>query len=143
MKMLCFEVLTVQNARKCFIPAILLIILLSGCARQTGASTTTSGTTTASPANGGIVNTPIPTTGCGKVSPLTPGSTADTTINSGGLQRTYRLHIPTGYDPNQMTPLVFDIHGHGGTAAQQERYTQYSASATTLGWQFFQQYRLA
>jgi polyhydroxybutyrate depolymerase len=115
--------------------AIFLIMLLSGCGHRASMSTTTpeptisSSTTPASTTHGDIVNTPIATTGCGKVSPIAAGSTADATIASNGLQRTYRLHIPVGYDPYRMTPLVLDIHGHDGTAALQENYSNYSALA--------------
>ncbi len=117
----------VQHSHKWFIAAILFILLLSGCGHQTSKSAP--GTATVSLKSGAIVNGPIATTGCGKTSPIVPGSTTDTAITSNGLQRTYRLHVPTGYSSDQMIPLVFDIHGHEGTALQIERYTQYSVLA--------------
>jgi polyhydroxybutyrate depolymerase len=95
----------------------------------TSKPTTSSGTTIAQTAHAGIVNAPIATTGCGKTSSIAVGSSANVTMTSDGLQRTYRLHVPAGYDANQMTPLVIDIHGHGGTAGWEERNSNYSALA--------------
>ena len=116
-----------HSLNKWFIAVILLILLLSACERQTSKSA--SGTATVSLKSGAIVNSPIATTGCAKNSPVVPGRTADAAITSNSVQRTYRLHVPTGYSSDQMTPLVFAIHGHEGTAEQIERYTQYSALA--------------
>ena len=43
------------------------------------------------------------------------------TIESGGLQREYRLHVPRSYDRSKPTPLVISMHGAGlWGAAQQE-----------------------
>jgi len=39
----------------------------------------------------------------------------DQSIVSGGLTRTYILHIPPGYDGTKALPLVFVLHGLGGT----------------------------
>ena len=45
----------------------------------------------------------------------------DGTIESGGLQREYRLHVPRSYDRSKPTPLVISMHGAGlWGAAQQE-----------------------
>jgi len=40
---------------------------------------------------------------------------------SGQRQRAYRLSVPPGYDGHQRLPLVLDLHGSGGTAADQAR----------------------
>jgi polyhydroxybutyrate depolymerase len=125
----------IQKAHRWLILALFLITLLSGCGHSAKVSTTTSaaptpsGTSLSATASGGIVNSPVTTAGCGTTSPITPGTSADATLTSGGIQRTYRLHVPGGYDPHQTYPLILDIHGHGGTALQQERYSQYSALA--------------
>jgi polyhydroxybutyrate depolymerase len=42
------------------------------------------------------------------------------TIESGGLQRTYRVHAPPGFGGSTLVPLVVDIHGLGSNGAQQE-----------------------
>src|SRR4030042_2771665 len=36
-------------------------------------------------------------------------------INSGGLERTYSVHISSSYDPSLPTPLVIVLDGGGGT----------------------------
>ena len=40
------------------------------------------------------------------------------TIQSGGITRSYQIHIPTSYDSSQVVPLVFVIHGGGGNGKQ-------------------------
>ncbi len=49
-----------------------------------------------------------PSTGC-HATPVPPGST-DLTIESGGVPRSYRLDIPTGYDGATPYPVVFGLH---------------------------------
>jgi polyhydroxybutyrate depolymerase len=38
---------------------------------------------------------------------------------SGQRQRAYRLFVPPGYDGHRRLPLVLDLHGSGGTSADQ------------------------
>lgn len=35
-------------------------------------------------------------------------------IESGGIDRKYRVHVPSGYDPAKPTPLLVALHGGGG-----------------------------
>lgn len=37
--------------------------------------------------------------------------------------RSYRLHVPIGYDPNVPAALMVNFHGYGRTAAEQEQYS--------------------
>jgi polyhydroxybutyrate depolymerase len=50
-------------------------------------------------------------------------------IVSGGQERQYRLHIPTGYEQDKAVPLVINLHGFNSNAEQQERVSQMSAKA--------------
>lgn len=45
---------------------------------------------------------------------------------SDDTDRTYIIHIPTNYDKNTPVPLIFSFHGHGKTAAGQEKLSQFS-----------------
>lgn len=103
-----------RRAGRYYSVAILLILLLSGCAGSNNGSAPP-------PLLGSIVTTPIATTGCGKAAPVTQGKSADFTITSDGLQRTYRLHVPVAYDPHIMIPLILSIHPYTGHAANQEQ----------------------
>jgi polyhydroxybutyrate depolymerase len=47
-----------------------------------------------------------------------PGDSTQT-IESGGLTRSYRLHIPESYDLSVPTPLVLSLHGFTSNSAQQ------------------------
>ncbi|HUY79564.1 MAG TPA: PHB depolymerase family esterase [Ktedonobacterales bacterium] len=80
-----------------------------------------------------LVTTEVLTTGCGKRSLFTPGTTGVATLSSGGRLRSYRLHIPVGYQPTRSYPLVLNFHGHWSTAQGQERYTGFSTLADRDG----------
>jgi polyhydroxybutyrate depolymerase len=46
---------------------------------------------------------------------------------SGTRQRTYRLFVPQGYDGHQRLPLVLDLHGSGGSSADQASTSGFEA----------------
>jgi polyhydroxybutyrate depolymerase len=62
------------------------------------------------------------------------GGDRTVTITSGGLQRSFDLHVPPKYDPTRGTPLVFMFHGYSMTAASIASTTQFSdvADARTM-----------
>jgi polyhydroxybutyrate depolymerase len=49
----------------------------------------------------------------------------------GGQWRNYRLFIPSGYAIGTSLPLVFNFHGYGSNAIEQELYTQFDIVADT------------
>jgi polyhydroxybutyrate depolymerase len=116
--------MTNRNAGRWSLAVILLMLLLSGCGGDNNGSAPP-------PSWGGIVTTPIATSGCGKTAPVAQGKSADFTITSDGLQRTYRLHIPVRYDPYKKIPLVLSMHGYTGHAANQEKDFGQSSQADT------------
>ncbi|HET6245244.1 MAG: T9SS type A sorting domain-containing protein [Bacteroidetes bacterium] len=48
-----------------------------------------------------------------------------------GVVRSYRIFIPSNYDPLNEYPLVFNLHGNGSSASQQEPYSQMNLIADT------------
>lgn len=54
-------------------------------------------------------------------------------MTSGGLERTYILHVPSGYDSTKAMPLVFNLHGYGSNAAEQDRYSGLPAMGEERG----------
>lgn len=44
-------------------------------------------------------------------------------INSNGLPRSFRVHLPVGFNANDGLPLVFNFHGFGSSAIEQEIYS--------------------
>ena len=48
-----------------------------------------------------------------------PGGVINYQLTSGGREREYRLFVPDSYDGATRLPLMFNLHGTGGTAAGQ------------------------
>jgi polyhydroxybutyrate depolymerase len=76
-----------------------------------------------------LITSPIASSGCGKPAPFSPGLSENQTISSGGYERLYRIHLPSGYRSTMPRPLVLNFHGHDSTAAAQERLTKLSVLA--------------
>jgi polyhydroxybutyrate depolymerase len=57
-----------------------------------------------------------PTDGCGR-----PAGENDRpwTLVHDGRERSFLVHVPSGYDPARPTPVVLNFHGRGSTAQQQ------------------------
>jgi polyhydroxybutyrate depolymerase len=62
-----------------------------------------------------------------------PSGVTEQGLTSGGVQRTYRLFVPPGYDGRTPLPLVLDLHGSGGNAAGQARNSGFEALAAREG----------
>lgn len=61
------------------------------------------------------------TAGCGKslAAGLVAGKTTSRTIASGGSNRSYLVHVPSGYDAARPTPVLLNFHGLGSNPEQQ------------------------
>ena len=55
------------------------------------------------------------------------------TLESGGLTRSYVLHIPPSYTGDQPMPLVLNYHGLGGLASDQQAYSNLPEKADEAG----------
>ena len=61
-----------------------------------------------------------------------PGDTTRS-LNYGGTEREYVLHIPEGYDSGRPTPMVLAFHGIGLNAAEMDRISGFSRQADASG----------
>jgi polyhydroxybutyrate depolymerase len=59
--------------------------------------------------------------------------TRKTQISYNGVARSYRLHIPSGYQPQKAVPLVIVVHGAFSSAKRIEEQTGFSTLADRLG----------
>jgi len=60
-------------------------------------------------------------------------NTGEYTLQAGGLERTYRLHVPLNFDGNLSWPLVFVFHGGYGTGEVMEEVTGFDQVADEKG----------
>lgn len=100
--------------------ALLLIVVLTGCAQattpSTGAATGSSvaPTTTASPT----------TTAVGPANP-TPGTTVTVALGA----RPFTMYVPTGYRPGTEATLLVALHGYSSQAAHMREFFELTAVA--------------
>ncbi|WP_405574751.1 ferulic acid esterase [Streptomyces sp. NBC_01167] len=73
---------------------------------------------------------PVRTTGCRTAPVVPPGVTTAQDMESGGVARTYTVHLPKRYDPRRSYPVVLSFHGHKRTSQWQEELSGFSALDT-------------
>jgi polyhydroxybutyrate depolymerase len=68
-------------------------------------------------------------------SPARPHALGTSTVNlqSGGVNRSYLLHIPPGYDGTKPLALVFDVHGYSSFASEQLTRSKWDQMADQEG----------
>ncbi|HET8938097.1 MAG TPA: hypothetical protein VFN67_31855, partial [Polyangiales bacterium] len=54
-------------------------------------------------------------------------------LDFGGMNRMYVLHVPPGYDGKKPVPLVFDLHGFSSNGPQQLSISGFSEQADKNG----------
>jgi polyhydroxybutyrate depolymerase len=65
--------------------------------------------------------------------PALAGAVSSGSLSSGGLERTYRVYLPSSYDGTTPVPLVLVFHGTGGSGEQVARQTGFDAAAEREG----------
>lgn len=70
-----------------------------------------------------VADHPVATTGCGRAPQVRPGTSSTEHLVSGGIERSYLVHVPARYDPRRPYALVLSFHGHKRTSEYQEELT--------------------
>lgn len=55
------------------------------------------------------------------------------TFDFEGIERSYKVRLPVNYNPDSLHPLVFNLHGLGSNAFEQELYSGFDFVADTAG----------
>ncbi len=77
-------------------------------------------------AGGGVLTT------CTPALPKAPGNST-ITLQFGGTNRRYLLHLPPAYDGTKRLPLVFDVHGYTSFASEQRTRSKWDVMADKEG----------
>ncbi|WP_367046553.1 PHB depolymerase family esterase [Streptomyces sp. Je 1-332] len=72
--------------------------------------------------------------GCRRAGTQPPGTTAPHTLVSGGLTRTYQLHLPEGYTADRAWPVVLAFHGRGNTGSGTEEFSKLSTLSAIVAY---------
>jgi polyhydroxybutyrate depolymerase len=67
------------------------------------------------------------------LAPPPPGTDVPVALRSGGIDRTYVVHVPASYDGSRAVPLVLVLHGSGGDAEDADRISGMSAKSDAEG----------
>jgi polyhydroxybutyrate depolymerase len=110
--------------RTLFALSAMLLAFVWACGGSGGSAT---GTPTAAP---GLTATTE--AGCPQALAHAAGN-SNQTLSSGGLERTYILHVPVGYDGSKRTPLVLSFHGFSLNASFFAPYAGFDAIADRSG----------
>ena len=70
-----------------------------------------------------VRNYPVPSFGCLRTPTIPLGQTVTESIESGGYQRTYRIHLPADYHSFIPTPVILTFGGRGESSTTIESYT--------------------
>jgi polyhydroxybutyrate depolymerase len=98
-----------------------------GSAGSGGAHGGMAGAASMAGGGGGLV-----TSACSPARPRAAGNST-VTLQSGGMSRSYLLHIPPGYDGMKPLPLVFDVHGYTSFASEQMMRSKWDKMADKEG----------
>jgi polyhydroxybutyrate depolymerase len=96
------------------------------------ADITPKATTTRNAVSTPSVTAAAPAPACATAKPHAAGDSNET-LRSGGLDRTYILHVPPSYDGTRELPLVLNLHGFGSNARQQAIYSGLPAKGDKEG----------
>lgn len=109
---------------------VALSLALAGCTRG-GDDRAADPTPSATASSGAAGSSAATGQGCGRVPTDVTGGTRDVsrTIDVDGLQRTYVVHVPPGYDGRRALPVVYLFHGLGSNAAQVLTYSGFPTVA--------------
>jgi polyhydroxybutyrate depolymerase len=124
--------------------ALALLAVVAGCASSKAASdgsaSTDSATDDTTAADGGVSVLPTgvsdaparPSTGCSSATPLSAGP-HDLTLDVSGVERQYRLFVPTSASTGSPLPMTFNIHGLGSNIAEQVAVSGFEQLGETDG----------
>jgi len=85
-------------------------------------------------ASGATPDTPARTLTCAKATDQENGSSALHEIKSGGIDRSYILRLPKGYDQRASWPLIVAYHGRGSTGVEIEGFSKLSTLPAVIAY---------
>jgi hypothetical protein len=109
-----------RNLRWPWLAGLLLAALVAGCSRSTSNDGAAATATVSHPSGSGTsaaAVAPRPSPGCSQAT--SPAGVSDQTLTVGAEAGPYRQMVPSAAAAKKPLPLIVDLHGLGGTAADQ------------------------
>ena len=99
----------------------------AGTGLGTGIGTGTGTSTSASTGTGTdtVIDHPVLSLGCFRQTDLPLGQTVTGSVTSGGVVRTYRIHLPANYRSYLPTPVIMTFGGRGESSTTIEGYSDF------------------
>ena len=119
-----------RNVRWLWLAGLLLATLFAGCSDSTSNDGTAATATVSLQADGATPGASVaarPSAGCSQAPP--PAGLSEETLTVGADAGPYRQMVPSAAAEQKPLPLIIDLHGLGGTAADQALVTEFE----TLG----------
>jgi polyhydroxybutyrate depolymerase len=108
----------------------ILVVLVTAAACSSGSSSSATPTAAHTTTTSSFVSR-VGTKGCNSTGTPPAGTQ---TLRFDGLTRTYIVHLPPTYDSRRPTPFIFNLHGFGGNAKQQDQISDLPAQAGKRGY---------
>jgi polyhydroxybutyrate depolymerase len=121
------------------LPLLLVLLFAAACTSDSRATVQVRprDASPAARAHGSVITSPsvLPSGTQSRVVCSTPHATGDfvETVLSGGVERSYRLHVPAALGGGERIPMVVNYHGYGRSAEDQERYSGLATVADREG----------
>jgi polyhydroxybutyrate depolymerase len=120
---------------KFLLAGCLMLVLLTGCRRDRGDDPSPAGTDPASATATVIEPSATPTatpasTAASSGDPFSPGVHPGSMMYA-GIERTYRVYVPSSLNSSDHPPLLIGLHGGFGTGQQFENNSEFDAAAET------------
>jgi polyhydroxybutyrate depolymerase len=119
------------NPGAAMLARIAIVILFAACSSPTQTNDRVDASAGGGDGSGSSIDAPVQSASCETKTAQPLDSTW--TVMVGNTMRVAKVHVPASYNPQQRTPVVFDIHGRTGSATGEMSLTKSIAKSNAEG----------